>query len=244
MADSDRNWKAWGERDPYYAVLTHPRFRSEEIEASREEFFASGRAYVDDLLVRLDRHFGGIPRGRALDFGCGVGRLTIPLATHFAAVTGLDISSAMLAEARANSGGLPIDYRLSDDSLSQADGAFDFVLSCIVLQHIPVARGLALIEGLLSRVAPGGGCALHVSVRRRQTRRQRLLYAIRHHVPGGQAMMNLASGRQADAPVMQMNEYPLAEVVRLFHRYGFLELLTRFDDHGDCDTVLLMGRRD
>lgn len=244
MGDSDSNWKLWGERDPYYAVLAEDRYRRDSIGDAREAFFASGRHYIDDTVERLERHFGAIGRARALDFGCGVGRLTIPLASHFAAVTGVDISPAMLDEARGNSADLPIDYALSDDRLSRAEGPYDFVNSCIVLQHIPVERGMPLIDTLLSRVAPGGGCAIHLSVKRRQEGLgRRLRYFLMHRVPGGQALSNLLRGRPRDTPVMQMNEYPLPDVIRLFHGHGFGDLLTRYQDHDGFDTVLILGVR-
>ncbi|HWJ69857.1 MAG TPA: class I SAM-dependent methyltransferase [Sphingobium sp.] len=243
MADSDRNWRLWGERDPYYAVLTDPRFRSGSIGANRQEFFASGEASVGHWLAQIEQHFGALPRGRALDFGCGVGRLTIPLSGHFGAVVGLDIAPAMLDEARRNSVGRAIDYRLSDDTLSQVEGAFDFVISCIVLQHIPVARGMALLAQLLGRVRPGGGCLIQLSTKRHNSRWGELGYHIRHSVPGGQAVMNLLCGRGADTPVMQMNEYPLDAVLRLFHANGFAEMLVRYEEHGGTDTAMILARR-
>lgn len=39
-------------------------------------------------------------RGVALDFGCGVGRLTRALAAFFDRATGVDISSSMIEEAK------------------------------------------------------------------------------------------------------------------------------------------------
>ena len=100
MASSDRDWETWGADDPYYGVLTHAQFRKGAIDAHRDEFFASGTAFVTDLLARYQHHCGELPRGRALDFGCGVGRLTLAFAPHFAHVDGLDVSPSMLAEAR------------------------------------------------------------------------------------------------------------------------------------------------
>ncbi|WP_395333881.1 methyltransferase domain-containing protein [Novosphingobium sp. BL-8H] len=243
MADSDHNWRLWGERDPYYAVLTHARFRSDSIEDHRREFFEGGEVFVSHWLSQIERYFGALPRGRALDFGCGVGRLTLPLADHFESAVGLDIAPAMLAEARRNSDGRPIDYLLSDDSLSRVEGSFDFVISCIVLQHIPVARGMAILGRLLDRVNPGGGAIIQLSTRRNHSRWQRLGEQIRHTVPGGQAVMNLLGGRAADTPVMQMNEYPLDGVLRLFDERGFHEMLVRYQNHGGTDAAMIIARR-
>ncbi|TCM21731.1 methyltransferase family protein [Novosphingobium sp. PhB165] len=243
MADSDHNWRLWGERDPYYAVLTDARFRSGNIDANRQHFFESGQAFVAHWVAQIERHFGALPRERALDFGCGVGRLTIPLSGHFGAVVGLDIAPAMLEEARRNSEGRQIDYLLSDDTLSRVEGTFDFVNSCIVFQHIPVARGMVLLSQLLERVRPGGGCLIQLSTKRNQSLWHKLGYHIRHIVPGGQAVLNLLGGRAADTPVMQMNEYPLDAVLRLFHEKGFGEILVRYEDHDSTDAAMLCARR-
>lgn len=243
MHGSDHNWRLWGERDPYYAVLTDPRFRSHSIDANRQEFFKSGQAFVAHWLAQFERHFGVLSRERALDFGCGVGRLTIPLSEHFGAVVGLDIAPAMLEEARRNSAGRAIDYLQSDDTLSQIEGTFDFVNSCIVLQHIPVARGMVLLYQLLGRVRPGGGCLIQLSTKRNNTWWRELRYRVRHAVPGGRLVMNVLDGRAADTPVMQMNEYRLDAVLRLFHGNGFEEMLVRYEDHGGIDTAMIIARR-
>lgn len=243
MANSDHNWRVWGERDPYYAVLTDPRFRSASIEEHRQNFFESGQAFVAHWLAQIERQFGSLSRERALDFGCGVGRLTIPLADHFDRVVGLDIAPAMLEEARRNGAERQIDYILSDDTLSRVEGTFDFVISCIVLQHIPVARGMAILRQLLSRVREGGGCLIQLSTKRNHGRWHALRYHIRHRVPGGQAAMNLLDGRAIDTPVMQMNEYPLDAVLHLFHQHGFEQMMVRYEDHGDADAAMIFARR-
>ncbi|MEG3089333.1 class I SAM-dependent methyltransferase [Sphingomonas sp. PB4P5] len=243
MANSDRNWEIWGERDPYYAVLTEPDFRGGMIEANKPAFFASGDAYITSMIALLERHFGNLPRDRALDFGCGVGRLTVPLSDTFASVVGLDISSAMLREARLNSQGRAIEYLHSDDTLSRVEGSFDLVNSSIVLQHIPVNRGMRILRNLLERVRLGGGCLIHISIKRRRSKLSELRYRLRHSLPGGQALLNVLAGEARDTPVMEMNEYPLSDVLRLFHQLGFEDLLVRYGDHGGVDTVLLLARR-
>lgn len=244
MADSDHNWRLWGQRDPYYGVLTDPKFRRDSIEANRQNFFESGQAFIGHWLAEIERHFGALPRERALDFGCGVGRLTIPLSEHFDAVVGLDISQAMLEEAGRNSANRKIDYLLSDDTLSRVEGTFDFVNSCIVLQHIPVTRGMALLTQLLARVRTGGGCLIQLSTKRNYSWWRELRYQIRHAVPGGQAMMNLLGGRAADSPVMAMNEYSLDSVLRLFRAHGFEEMLVRYEQHhGDIENAIIFARQ-
>jgi hypothetical protein len=72
----------------------------------------------------------------------------------------------MLAEAKANCDAFGvgnIELRLVDDTLHSVDEQFDLVHSFIVLQHIPPARGLETLRRLLSKIAPGGCAAIHVT---------------------------------------------------------------------------------
>ena len=77
--------------------------------------------------------------GRCLDFGCGVGRLTLALAAHFREVVGVDIAPSMLERAEKYKGPASnVSYVLNGrEDLSQfPDGSFDFVHASIVLQHM------------------------------------------------------------------------------------------------------------
>ncbi|EGJ09960.1 type 11 methyltransferase [Rubrivivax benzoatilyticus JA2 = ATCC BAA-35] len=158
---TDIEWEKWGARDPYFSVLTDPRFRVNAMTAqAREDFFALGRMHVDHVLHVIRCHLdGAFAPTRTLDFGCGVGRLVMPFARLGGEVVGVDISPSMLAEARRNcdQAGLSNVVLLpSDDALSAVAGDFDLVHSCIVLQHIEIPRGLVIFEQLVRRVRPGG----------------------------------------------------------------------------------------
>ena len=102
MTNTDKAWEQWGQQDPYYEVMTLDRFRGG---GNRAEFFHTGREDVNLALSRYERVFGSLRGGRALDYGCGVGRLTLALADHFPEVVGLDISDSMLREAGKNAAG-------------------------------------------------------------------------------------------------------------------------------------------
>ena len=153
--DSDRDWERFGESDPYFAVLTAPEFHGRLAAPEREKFFESGETHIDAVFsVIRDRLDGSFNPTRALDFGCGVGRLLLPLAARCKEVTGVDVSRSMLAEARRNcdaAGAPQVRLLLSDDNLTAVNGAFEFIHSYIVLQHIPVARGERIIRGLAQR---------------------------------------------------------------------------------------------
>ena len=87
----DRAWEDWGSVDPLYAILTDPKYRHGG--GDRAEFLDSGRGVRGGDHARSAKHSGlATGRRRALDFGCGVGRVTAPLSTRFDEVVGLDVS--------------------------------------------------------------------------------------------------------------------------------------------------------
>src|SRR5262249_47032833 len=128
---TDLDWEHFAKTDPYWAVVTHDRFHKQNLnEEALGEFFASGETYIQWVLetirVHLDEQFA--PR-RSLDFGCGVGRLLVPLARRCELVVGVDVSDTMLREARdnCNSRGLHnVSLVKGDDQLSAVNGTFDF----------------------------------------------------------------------------------------------------------------------
>lgn len=159
--NTDVEWEKWGRMDPYFAVLTDRKFRSDGItEKAREEFFRSGERHIDRVLKVCRRHLDANFRPRtAIDFGCGTGRIVIPLARAVEHVVGLDVSPSMLAEAAKNCDRASIrnaSLLQSDDRLSRVNGSYDFIHSYIVFQHIPVARGQVLFERLINHLAGGG----------------------------------------------------------------------------------------
>jgi 2-polyprenyl-3-methyl-5-hydroxy-6-metoxy-1,4-benzoquinol methylase len=246
--DSDRDWERLGQTDPYYAVLTAPQYHGDLSESARAEFFRSGEAHVARVFSiirsRLDPAFAPV---RALDFGCGVGRVLIPLAARCREVTGVDVSPAMLAEARRNcdaAGAPQVRLLRSDDNLSAVNGEFDLVHSYIVLQHVPVRRGESLVQALASRLAPDGIGVFHVTYERAAAPPlRRLLYWARTRIPGAHLALNVTSGRPARAPLMQSNRYSVTRLLDILWRAGCAEVHVRFSDHDGYRGVLLFARR-
>ncbi|MBI4862979.1 MAG: class I SAM-dependent methyltransferase [Candidatus Riflebacteria bacterium] len=82
----------------------------------------------------------GDPRGLSvLDLGCGTGRHALWLAAGGADVTAVDFSEGMLAEARRKPGADAVRFVVHDLSqpLPLDPGAFDLVVSGLVLEHLP-----------------------------------------------------------------------------------------------------------
>jgi len=152
-----RTYEDFGREDPFFAVLSDRSRRGGKWDP--KAFFATGREEIDRALAEL-RRLGVMPdMGRALDFGCAVGRLTQALARHFDDVVGVDIAQSMLDVAREyNEHGERVTYALNTvpDLERFEGGSFDFVYSNITLQHIPRASAEAYVSEFFRLLRPGG----------------------------------------------------------------------------------------
>ncbi|HEX9611441.1 MAG TPA: class I SAM-dependent methyltransferase [Gemmatimonadales bacterium] len=151
------NWTTLGQRDPLWAILVDPEKRGNRWR--REEFFETGRREIDAALSHVQAVGLAVPRRRALDFGCGVGRLTQALAARFEEVAGIDIAASMIELAREyNRYPATCSYQVNphDDLRLFPDDHFDFVYSNIVLQHMEPAYATAYIREFVRVLAPAG----------------------------------------------------------------------------------------
>jgi len=157
LTELQRHWDQFGREDPLWAILTLPG--KENRQWNPMDFFQTG---VDEISAVLDyvKHRGlQLRRGAALDFGCGVGRLTQALCDHFDKVWGVDIAPSMIANARTfNRFGERCIYRVNarDDLAIFENGSLDFVYSNITLQHMPARFSLRYIREFLRVLAPNG----------------------------------------------------------------------------------------
>jgi ubiquinone/menaquinone biosynthesis C-methylase UbiE len=127
------DWEELAAFDPMWAVLSEEHKRGNRWDS--EDFFATGRREIDSLLAELRPLLAN--RSKALDFGCGVGRLTRALLKHFGEAHGVDISAKMIEIARRSTPGCHFHLNNSQDLSLFADETFDFVYSNRVLQHMP-----------------------------------------------------------------------------------------------------------
>ena len=123
---------------------------------SDETFWASGAADLEDLILH------GIalrPDARALEIGCGMGRLVRPLSERIEHVYGVDISGEMVARAQAVLADRPnVTLFTTAGTLSPVpSGSLDLVFSFIVFQHIPTRRAVTRYIREASRVLKAGG---------------------------------------------------------------------------------------
>jgi ubiquinone/menaquinone biosynthesis C-methylase UbiE len=265
---TDTHWQAWGIRDPYFAVLTNPKYRTDALTPDvKLEFFASGEKTVNFVLETCRGYFGAhFAPQRVLDFGCGVGRLSIPFAAQAREVVGMDVAESMLAEARLNCEAQHchnVTLALSDDTLSKATGQFDLVYSCLVLQHIEVARGRKLFAELVGKVQPGGCGVIQVTFAWDKYEAEFGLVPDRQIAPPApkerhsqlkifwrRAFERLGMLRTAPAiepsakaaspdPEMQMNYYNLSQLMFILERAGVQRVFSSFTNHGGALGVFM-----
>lgn len=138
LQDLKKNWDKFARIDALGAICVNgPSWKKREGWTVKE-FFESGVSQVTRLMARIEQEGIQLRHQRALDFGCGVGRLTQPLNNYFEEVCGVDISKSMLEQARRYNTSERCKFFLNDrnDLSIFADHSFDFILSLITLQHM------------------------------------------------------------------------------------------------------------
>jgi len=151
------HWEELGRRDPLWAILSVPGKRDNKWDI--REFFESGEKEIAGVLEYVGSLDISQPRRRALDFGCGVGRLTQALCQHFEECCGVDIAPSMIQLAEEyNSYGHRCRYYVNDsnDLSLFEDNSFDFIYSNIVLQHMKPKYSKRYIKEFLRILAPDG----------------------------------------------------------------------------------------
>jgi SAM-dependent methyltransferase len=160
LAQTRATFETLGSTDPLWAVMTLKRYKHNRWDA--DKFFEIGRKEIEGVLDYVEKLGLKPGRGRALDFGCAVGRLTQPLGDHFEEVVGVDIAVSFLERAQQyNRHGARCRYlhNTRDDLRLLQDASFDFVYSNMTLQHIPAQHSSKYIAEFF-RVLRGGGVAV------------------------------------------------------------------------------------
>ncbi len=135
------DWNRRAREDAHFYVAFGRRSQQEQ------EFLASAA----EVTSALEPEFSRLPHGsrlpndsevarKALEIGCGPGRLMRPMSRHFGEIHGVDISDEMIRLAQEQLKDIPHArvHVTPDSSLSMfSGGSFDFVYSYIVFQHIP-----------------------------------------------------------------------------------------------------------
>jgi len=149
-----QDWEELGNLNPLWSILTTHR------EWDLNEFFLTGEKEIQAVMVRAKQL--GYPRiyESALDFGCGVGRLTRVLANYFPKCYGVDIAESMIALAKElNQSSMGCIFCVNSEPHLQmfSDNSFDMVYTNIVLQHLPNTQIIKLYIDEFTRILKEGG---------------------------------------------------------------------------------------
>ena len=157
------DWNARAREDAHYYVAFGRRDQDDT------EFFSTAGDVIRDLEGELKRLPAGDPTSqrRALEIGCGPGRLLRPMSRHFGEIHGIDVSDEMIAQARHKLRDIPQAHAhaASGSDLSQfASDYFDFVYSYAVFQHIPSAEVVfSYLSETVRVLKPGGFARLQIN---------------------------------------------------------------------------------
>jgi SAM-dependent methyltransferase len=245
----DPAFEAFAEREPYFAVLTAPKFlRANLTPETEHEFFGSGETQVDatftTIELRLAPHFAPTA---ILEYGCGAGRLALPLARHAARraglVTAVDRSPAMLraAEHEAGRRGITNITFLTPEALFSGNQTFDFVNCYLVFQRTAPGEGVALLRQLVSRIRPGGIGVFHFPYRTDASRAVRSARWLRANVPGANAVANLIRRKPPADPFIDIRTYDLDQVLRVLDDASLRAAHIVFEHHAELSSAIVFA---
>jgi 2-polyprenyl-3-methyl-5-hydroxy-6-metoxy-1,4-benzoquinol methylase len=152
-------WTSMGSKRPYHSVLSAENFLPENINKEAiDGFWASGSKESARVQSMLMKHgFESTASKICVEYGCGVGRVTSPLARMFKEVYAYDVSGTHLEMARAHAESTNIQFVLcTRDIFRTGLQQCDFFYSNIVLQHNPPPLIQKLISIALEALKPGG----------------------------------------------------------------------------------------
>ncbi|MBI2664975.1 class I SAM-dependent methyltransferase [Candidatus Woesearchaeota archaeon] len=163
-----RNWEGFARKDPLWAICSEPGKMQNRW--NKEEFFLTGRKEIDAVMSNLAALKLRVGKGAALDFGCGVGRLTQALSGYFRSCCGVDISPTMVKLANEfNKYPKKCSYRLnaSGELSIFEDSCFSFIYSSIVFQHMHPSLTAGYLKEFLRIASPGAVMVFQVPERKK-----------------------------------------------------------------------------
>jgi SAM-dependent methyltransferase len=135
----------------------------EEIAARYDERSTSTVEDVDLIVDFLEAVAGD---GSVLEFGIGTGRIALPFAERGVAVTGIDLSEAMVTRLRAKPGGDQLDVTVGDFARTRVDGSFSLVylVANTIMNLTTQDEQVACFENAAAHLEPGGRFVIEVIV--------------------------------------------------------------------------------
>jgi len=238
LQELQRNWNIYGETDPLWSILSASGKQGGKWDTTA--FFETGVREIAEVMESLERLGVQLQRQRALDFGCGVGRLTQALGGHFNNVVGVDIAPSMIAQAGAlNRLGERCQYFLNDApnlKIFNKD-SFDFIYSKYVLQHMTQTYVIGYLNEFLRVLATQGVLVFQLPSE---------YHPEREHRTTKQAVARMAPRKLLDTyrklrnkPIMEMHPIPRDQIIQVLESAGARVVHVADDPHDGRWTSLL-----
>ena len=202
-------WEALGVSEPHWSVMTHEKFKKENIDKNSEEFFMSGKQGVDLFISALTRNNINTQSYKTcLEFGCGIGRVTKHLANKFEKIYAYDISKNHLDLAKKYFEEFEIkntDFiQLKELNELENIKEIDVVFSVIVLQHNPPPIICFILQKLMKALKAGGVAYFQVP-----TYKLGYIYSVKNYLNSAINETN-----------MEMHVLPQKEIIKIAQKEG------------------------
>src|SRR5262245_41630838 len=180
-----------------------------------------------------------------LEYGCGLGRLALPLAQRPGSVVAVDRSAVMidLARAEAERRGLGHIVFQRPEELFAAPRTFDLVVCYHVLQRLPRVEGLALLRRLLATIGADGVGIFQWCCGVRAPLAVQGLRWIRERVPPANRLANQLRGKPPADPFIPTYVYANDEMLAELEAAGFHAVHLALERHEDVDYAIAFARR-
>lgn len=227
----NNDWEGLAKQDAMWAILTNPDKAGNKWGA--DDFFASGRNEIAIVFDKL-KNINALPidNQNALDFGCGVGRLSHALADLFQNVTGIDVSPTMVAKANElNNNPDKISFKVNSQTKTDFKAnSFSFIYTTIVLQHIPYPQQVEYISEFCRLLKSGGVLVFQIPTK--DIRNLSVLQKIKSTVKVRERLSKIGVGNYHH---MQMNPVDENEIKSVLTASGCEVIQQVFTNHTDVD---------
>jgi ubiquinone/menaquinone biosynthesis C-methylase UbiE len=247
---SNTEWKMWGRTDPLWAVAGWKgKNRGGPSPWTDREFYELGRIDWIEFIVHWEKY--GIDNKVGLEIGCGVGRLTGPMAGYFQKVHAIDVSEGMIDYARKHVPQENVSFHVVDGNrIPLPDTSVTAVFSTHVFQHLDSIDDATSYFREISRVLrTGGSMMIHLPILAWPVdapRWVRLPYQLRRSLANfRRALRRRAIAKGRFIPVMVMRSYPMNYLFSTLRECGFraIEISVFVTKSNDDPHPFVMARK-
>ncbi len=224
------HWEGFAKTDALWSILTDPDKKDGKWDI--QDFFKTGETEIDAVFDMLKgENLLPSDNASALDFGCGVGRLSRALSGRFTSIIGVDASPTMIEmanELNNDIGHISFHLNQTNDLRLIQDENISFIYSAIVLQHIPPAASYNFIDEFCRILKRGGTLVFQVPVA--DLRRLNMFQLIRTKLKLRERLTRIGIGKKYH---MDMNVYDDKRIKNIVNQNRCQVVDVKFTNHTD-----------